>query len=183
MKFWPSSLLQKFHLFWVDWIENHESGFPETFQSPSASGEESTVSVFCSSNLSFRQNQPRKSEIWTLLAAQRNFTTKISDFIGWFLPKREISWAKNWHSSFLSRQWKAVESFSKIWILVSNSAYQKMAKFLRAGKKVKISNFMGLFCLKDQLFEQRIDTESSCPDNKELWKVLAKSKPLLPSQS
>ena len=37
------------------------------------------------------------------------------------LSKRSIAWAKNWHSSFLSWQWRAVEFFSKIWQVVSNS--------------------------------------------------------------
>ena len=49
--------------------------------------------------------------------------------------------------------------------------------FLRAGEKVKILRFIGWFCLKDKMSEQKIDTESFCADSKELWKVSAKSKP------
>ena len=60
--------------------------------------------------------------------------------------------SKNWHSSFFSWQWMAVESFIKIWIMVSNSAYSKMLKCLWADKKVEISNFIGLFCLKKNNF-------------------------------
>ena len=66
------------------------------------------------------------------------------------LCNREIACAKNEHSSFLS--WlsrRFVESFSKIWIVVSNSAYQKI--FLKANEKVKISNIIGWFCLKEKL--------------------------------
>ena len=48
-----------------------------------------------------------------------------------------------------------MESFSKIWIIVPNSAYQKMLKFLEAGKKVEIPNFFGWFWLKDKLTEQK----------------------------
>ena len=39
-----------------------------------------------------------------------------------------------------------------------------MVKFLRARKKVKISNYIGWFCLKDKLLEQEIDKEVSCAD-------------------
>ena len=42
--------------------------------------------------------------------------------------------------------------------MVSNSAYPKMVKFLGAGEKVKISNFIGLFCLKYKLVGQKTDT-------------------------
>ena len=37
-------------------------------------------------------------------------------------------------------------------------------KFLRAGEKVKFSNFIGWVCLKDKLLGQKIDTAVSCPD-------------------
>ena len=44
---------------------NQESDFAETFYSPSLSGQKTDVSVFCSSNLSFTQNQVKKFEIST----------------------------------------------------------------------------------------------------------------------
>ena len=50
-----------------------------------------------------------------------------------------------------------------------------MVKFLGAGKKAKISNFVGWFCLKDILLEQKIDRTVSCPDSEGLSKVSAKS--------
>ena len=50
-----------------------------------------------------------------------------------------------------------------------------MVKFLRADKKAEISNFIGWFCLKYKLLEQKIDTAVSCPDTEGLWKVSAKS--------
>ena len=58
--------------------------------------------------------------------------------------------------------------------------------FLRAGKKVKISNLIGWFCLKDKLLEQNVDTAVSCPDTKEPWKVWGKTDswfPILPPKS
>ena len=45
----------------------------------------------------------------------------------------------------------------------------------RAGKLVKISNFIAWFCLKDKLHEQKTDTAVYCPDTEGLWKVLAQS--------
>ena len=52
-----------------------------------------------------------------------------------------------------------------------------MAKFLRAGEKVEISNFIGWFRLKEKLPEQKTDTAVSCHDSEGLWKVSAKSGP------
>ena len=54
--------------------------------------------------------------------------------------------------------------------------------FLRAGEKIKISNFIGWFSLKDKLPEQRIDTAVSSPDSEGLWKVSAKSELWFPIQ-
>ena len=48
------------------------------------------------------------------------------------------------------------------------SQKQNWVKFLGAGKKVKILNFIGWICLKDKLLEQKIDTAVSCPDIEEL---------------
>ena len=48
-------------------------------------------------------------------------------------------------------------------------------KFLGAGKKSEISNFISLFCPKHKLLEQRNDTAVSFPDTEGLWKVSAKS--------
>ena len=67
--------------------------------------------------------------------------------------------------------------------VVSNSAYSKMVKFLRAGEKVKISNFIGWFCLKDILLEQDIDTAVSCPDTERPWTVRGKTEFWFPIQS
>ena len=58
-----------------------------------------------------------------------------------------------------------------------------MVKFLRASKKVKISKFIGWFCLKDKLLEQEIDIEASRPGTEGPWKVWGKTKLWFPIQS
>ena len=50
-----------------------------------------------------------------------------------------------------------------------------MVKFLAAGKKVEISNFIGWFCLKDKFLEQKIDTAVSFSNSEGLWIFLEKS--------
>ena len=50
-----------------------------------------------------------------------------------------------------------------------------MVKFLGAGEEAEISNFIGWFCLKDKLIEQKTDAAVSSPDTEGLWKVSAKS--------
>ena len=55
-------------------------------------------------------------------------------------------------------------------------------KFLRAGEKIKISNFIGWFSLKDKLPEKKIDIAVSAPDSEGLWKVSAKSESQFPIQ-
>ena len=59
--------------------------------------------------------------------------------------------------------------------MVSNSAYPEMVKFLGVGEKAEISNFIGWFCLKDKLLEQKTDVAISSPDTERLWEVSAKS--------
>ena len=58
-----------------------------------------------------------------------------------------------------------------------------MVKFLGAGKKAEISNFIVFFCLKDELLGQKTDTAASSSDTEGLWKVLAKPKSWFPIQS
>ena len=50
-----------------------------------------------------------------------------------------------------------------------------MMKFLGVDEKAKISNFIGWFCLKDKLLEQKTAAAVFCPDTEGLWKVSAKS--------
>ena len=66
--------LKEFYHFLLGWIGNHNSDFAETFHSPSLSGEETAVSILCSGNLSFRENEPMKFEILIFSPARRKFT-------------------------------------------------------------------------------------------------------------
>ena len=50
-----------------------------------------------------------------------------------------------------------------------------MVKFLGAGEKAKISNFIGWFCLKDILLAEKLDRTVSCRDGEGLLKVSGKS--------
>ena len=104
----------------------------------------------------------------------------ISNFISSFCLK-DIVWAENLYSSFLSWEGKAVQSFSKIWIVVSDSAYQKIVEFLPAGEKSKILNFITWFCLKDKLLKQKIYKAVSCSEGRamqsfnKIWIVVSNS--------
>ena len=70
--------------------------------------------------------------------------------------------------------------------MVSNSAHPKLVKFLGAGEKTKISNFIGWFCVKDKLLGQKAERTVHCPDTDGLLKASAQSEwwfpihPLLP---
>ena len=128
------------------WMGNQGSDF-------TVSEQETAMSIFCSSNLSFSQNQPMKFEILTFLAWFNQIGANFPG-LNWkpgisFTPN--FLWAFQYHKiklvpQFLvepmyllekTKQW-ATEILSKIWIAVSNSAYTKIVKFLRAGEKVKI---------------------------------------------
>ena len=127
--------------------------------------------------LGFQFSLPKNAKISLSRREGRNFK-----FLHLVLAKRWNALSKNGHISFLSWQWRAVESFSKIWLFFSNAAYQKMLKFLRAGEKVKISNFFDWFSLKDEWLDQKLDTLVFSHDSEELWKVSAKSDSLFPIQ-
>ena len=66
--------------------------------------------------------------------------------------------------------------------MVSDSAYPKMVKFLGAGEKRKISNFIGWFCVKDKLLGQKTERTIYCPDTDGLLKVSAQSEWWFPIQ-
>ena len=84
---------------------------------------------------------------------------KISNFIGWFCLKDKLL-------GQLTQHFRAMKSFSTIWILVSNSDPQKWVNFLRVGEKTKISNFIGWVCVKDKFLEQKTETAIYCPNMK-----------------
>ena len=57
-----------------------------------------------------------------------------------------------------------------------------MVKFLGAGKKTKISNFIGWFCIKDKLLGQKAERAVYCPDTEGLLKFSAQSEWWFPMQ-
>ena len=67
--------------------------------------------------------------------------------------------------------------------VISNSVKKNWVKFLQEDQKVKFSSFIAWFYLKDKSLEQKIDTEGSCPDTEEPWKVWGKTDSWFPIQS
>ena len=90
LKFWPSCLLQEILAFFVGWIGNQEPEFAGTFHNPSLSGQETDVSIFCWSTLSFTQNQAMKFEnlMMKFLLAGKNL--QILNLIGWLCLKDKL---------------------------------------------------------------------------------------------
>ena len=66
--------------------------------------------------------------------------------------------------------------------MFSSLAPKNLASFLRADKKVKISNFTSWFSVKDKFLEQKIDTAVPCPDTEGSWKVSPQSELWFPIQ-
>ena len=74
---WNFDLLtcsKKIHPNFLCWIGNQGLDFGETLHSFLLSRKETVASIFCSGNLSFRENQPIKFEILIFLPARRKFT-------------------------------------------------------------------------------------------------------------
>ena len=91
-------------------------------------------------------------------------------------------WKMNWLSKKLTQQVSLlkIKSFGKFQQNLTASfqlSRKKLGEFLRAGKKVKNSNFIGCFSLKEKFTKEKIHTAVSCPESKELLNVSAKSKP------
>ena len=166
----PSSI--KLPQFFQGWIGNQESVFPQNFHGPSVSQHETPVTAFGWTNVPFRQKNPVKFEIFTSWLARM----KLKEFFYGLNWKSGVSFAPNFLWAFQclkmkpllqflveptyllekTKRW-ATEILNKIWIVVFNSIYTKIVKFLRAGKKVKILNFVVWFCLKDKLLGQKTD--------------------------
>ena len=69
-----------------------------------------------------------------------------------------------------------MKTFDKNQIMVvSNSPKEKLVNFFPVDKRVKISNFIGWFCLKCKLLEQKTDTGVSFCDTDGLSKIWAKT--------
>ena len=144
------------------------------------------MSVFCPSNLRFRQNQPMKFEILTFLPARRNFIIfvqaelktpiqillKISVAHRLVFSKRYIGSTKNYSRGFILSHWKAHRKFGvKLTPDFQFSPEKNSLNFVPASQEVKISNFMGLFCLKGTLVQLKTVAGVSCCDTEGPWKV------------
>ena len=67
---------------------------------PSVSQNKTTLNVFGSSNLLFRQKKGLKSEIWTLFARWK----KIDQFFGGLFGKQDSVLAQTWHGPSLPQK-------------------------------------------------------------------------------
>ena len=75
-------------------------------------------------------------------------------FDGMVFPKSYIGWTKNCGRGFILWHWKAMESFGKKWLQVSNSAQKKFCEFC-CSERVKISHLMGVVFLKGTLVQPK----------------------------
>ena len=105
------------------------------------SWQETDVSIFWPDNLSFRQYQPMKLEIWTFSPPGRNFTAKISNFICWFWLKEKLPEQKSdtgLSCPDIEGPWK-VWGDSDSWFPIQPR--KKSANFIPACQKMEIWNF------------------------------------------
>ena len=120
--------------------------------------------------------------------AQKNWffssLRKRSKFqIFFVLSKKQIAWTKTFNSSLILWHWRVMKSLGKNWIAVSKSAQDKLVTFFsQQVKRVKISTFTGLFCLKGKLLEPKNFIGVWFCDTEEPWKVWAKTEPWFPNQ-
>ena len=120
--------------------------------------------------------------------AQKNWffssLRKRSKFqIFFVLSKKQIAWTKTFNSSLILWHWRVMKSLGKNWIAVSKSAQNKLVTFFsQQVKRVKISTFTGLFCLKGKLLEPKNFIGVWFCDTEEPWKVWAKTEPWFPNQ-
>ena len=130
-------------------------------------------------NCGFQFSLHKSSEISSSRREGQNFK-----FHRLVLSKRQIAWAKNWHCILLSWHWRAMKSFSTIWILVSKSwnffkqARRSNFQILLVGfvKKINCLNklltqqFPVLAMKSYEKFQQNLDRGFQCslPKNGEI---------------
>ena len=122
------------------------------FHNPSPCGEEAAVSIFQSSNLSFRQKELRKFEISSYGNGRAMGSRKVT-LDSQFCPEKigEFLWIKWELKTFSGVSFCGTDGLWKI-LGKTNSWFPKQLRkksvnFFEAGDKVGISNFMG-FSLK-----------------------------------
>ena len=151
----------------------------------SKSQDETSTTIFRWTNVPFSENQAmghgNLSKIWIVVFnsaytkimkfLRAGKKVKISNLIDWFCLKDKLLGQKNWHSILLSWHWRAMKSFSTIWILVSNSDPQKWLNFLWAGEKVKIPNFITFLVQKINCLGKKLTQQVYCRDTEGIWKI------------
>ena len=109
---------------------------------------------------------------------------RIFKFYWFVLSKRQISWTKNFSSSLILWHWRVMKSLRKDWTVVSNTAKKKKRLiFLQQEGRVEFSNFIGLFCLKGKLLEQKTFKRVSFYDTEGIWNVWPKTELWFPNQN
>ena len=122
MKFWPSLLLKRNSLiFWGAELEATIQILLKLSIALQCEDSKFAVSVFCPTNLSFKQNKPIKFEILIFSPAQKKFT-HFFDF------------AETFNSPSVSGEWTALSVFcprnlSFTQFVFSNSAQKKLGEF------------------------------------------------------
>ena len=108
LKFWPFSPGSiKLAQFFLGWIGNQESVFPQTFDGPSVSQHETPATVFGWTNVPFRQNNPIKFEISTFWLAG----TKLGEFFSGLNWKPGVSFTPNFLWAFQCHKMKLLPQF------------------------------------------------------------------------
>ena len=93
---------------------------------------------------------------------------KICNFIGSFLVKGKLVESE----TFIGVPCPGSEGLSKIWgkaeLRLPIQPSKNLQIFFRVGEKLKISNFIGSFLVKDKLVEPETFTGVSCPATERL---------------
>ena len=100
---------------------------------------------------------------------------KISNFVDLFCVNNKLLQPKSFTGVFSNNTkglWK-VWGKTASWFPIQPP--KNLVNLFRAGEKVKISNFIGLFFPKGKLVEPQNLTGVSCPDTEGLWKVWGKT--------
>ena len=102
-----------------------------------------------------------------------NCLGKTDKLLGFYCPDTEGLWKVSAQSEF----WFPIQLPPP-----QTKKKKKLVNFLQADKKTKISNFIGLFCVKDKLLGQKTERAVYCPDTEGLLKVSAQSEWWFPIQ-
>ena len=107
---------------------------------------------------------------------------KIFNFIGFFFLKGKLVESE----TFSGVSCPDTEGLWKVWgkteLWFPIQPPKNLENFFRVGRKVKISNFIGLFFLKGKLVEPETFRGVPCPDTEGRWKVWGQTELWFPIQ-